>query len=79
MSKKPSTIWLCQDCGNEFSTWSGECPACSGPNCIIKRVNNFVSVLLFTNQEISATLVSAKNTRPTFAHGGFLYSLKGVR
>jgi len=34
MVKKSSTIWLCQDCGNEFSTWSGKCPACGEWNTL---------------------------------------------
>jgi len=34
MAKNSSTIWLCQDCGNEFSTWSGKCPACGEWNTL---------------------------------------------
>jgi len=34
MSKKTSTIWLCEQCGNEFSTWAGKCPACGEWNSL---------------------------------------------
>lgn len=34
MSKKSSTIWLCEQCGNEFSTWAGKCPACGEWNTL---------------------------------------------
>ena len=34
MPKKSSTIWLCESCGNEFSTWAGKCPACDEWNSL---------------------------------------------
>lgn len=34
MAKKRSEIYLCSDCGNEFSVWSGKCPACGEWNTL---------------------------------------------
>jgi DNA repair protein RadA/Sms len=34
MTKKPSTIYLCDHCGNEFSVWSGKCPLCGEWNTL---------------------------------------------
>lgn len=34
MSKKEKTIYLCQNCGNEFATWSGRCSACGEWNSL---------------------------------------------
>ncbi|MFA7253324.1 MAG: DNA repair protein RadA [Patescibacteria group bacterium] len=34
MSKKNTTIWLCDQCGNEFSIWSGKCSACGEWNSL---------------------------------------------
>jgi DNA repair protein RadA/Sms len=38
MSKKDSSIFLCESCGNEFTTWSGKCSICGSWNTI-KEVN----------------------------------------
>lgn len=34
MAKKETTIWLCENCGNEFSAWSGRCSACGEWNTL---------------------------------------------
>ncbi|MCX6808651.1 MAG: DNA repair protein RadA [Candidatus Berkelbacteria bacterium] len=34
MAKKQSTIWLCENCGNEFSVWAGKCPMCGEWNSL---------------------------------------------
>lgn len=34
MVKKITTIYLCESCGNEFSTWAGKCPACGEWNTL---------------------------------------------
>lgn len=41
MSKKERTIYLCESCGNEFSSWSGRCSACGEWNTIKElRIKN---------------------------------------
>lgn len=34
MTRKNTTIWLCENCGNEFSTWSGKCSVCGEWNTL---------------------------------------------
>ena len=34
MSKKSSTIYLCENCGNEFSVWAGKCSMCGEWNTL---------------------------------------------
>ena len=37
---KPSTVFVCSNCGNEFSKWFGRCPACNEWNtCYEEKVN----------------------------------------
>lgn len=36
MSKRDYKIYLCNNCGNEFSAWVGQCPACGEWNTLIK-------------------------------------------
>ncbi|MEI6498376.1 MAG: DNA repair protein RadA [bacterium] len=38
MSKKNSTIFMCESCGNEFSTWAGKCTMCGDWNSL-KEIN----------------------------------------
>lgn len=34
MAKKISVLYLCESCGNEFSSWSGKCPMCGEWNSL---------------------------------------------
>ena len=34
---KVKTLWLCSNCGNEYSKWMGKCPACGEWNTMIER------------------------------------------
>jgi DNA repair protein RadA/Sms len=36
MAKKTSSIYLCNNCGNEFSVWSGKCSACGEWNSLVE-------------------------------------------
>lgn len=36
MKNKEKTIYLCQNCGNEFLTWSGRCSACEEWNSLVE-------------------------------------------
>lgn len=36
MPKKTSSIYLCNNCGNEFSVWSGKCSACGEWNSLVE-------------------------------------------
>ncbi len=53
MTKKNTTIYLCEDCGNEFNTWAGKCPACGAWNTL-KEVNF----------KISDRIVGSKSYKP---------------
>ena len=34
---KVKALWLCSNCGNEYSKWMGKCPACGEWNTMIER------------------------------------------
>lgn len=34
---KQKTVFYCTECGNEFSKWSGQCPACNAWNTIVEQ------------------------------------------
>ncbi len=34
---KEKTVFFCTDCGNEFSKWSGQCPACHAWNTLVEQ------------------------------------------
>ncbi len=34
---KEKTVFFCTDCGNEFSKWSGQCPACRAWNTLVEQ------------------------------------------
>ena len=37
---KPSTVFVCSNCGNEYSKWFGRCPACNEWNtCYEEKIN----------------------------------------
>jgi DNA repair protein RadA/Sms len=35
---KQKTIYFCQDCGNEFPKWMGQCPACGAWNSLVEEL-----------------------------------------
>ncbi len=37
MAKGKSTVFFCQNCGNEFSKWMGQCPACHQWNTLVEE------------------------------------------
>lgn len=37
MAKKIVSVFFCQDCGNETSKWSGQCPACGAWNTLVEE------------------------------------------
>jgi DNA repair protein RadA/Sms len=45
MVKKNSTVYLCNNCGNEFSVWAGKCSACGEWNSLVEiKESKFKSV-----------------------------------
>ncbi|MCR4694955.1 MAG: DNA repair protein RadA [Pseudobutyrivibrio sp.] len=38
MAKKNVSVYFCQECGNETSKWSGQCPACGAWNTLVEEV-----------------------------------------
>lgn len=34
---KEKTVFMCSDCGNEFTKWSGKCPACGAWNTMVEE------------------------------------------
>jgi len=40
MKKIAETVFVCNNCGNEFSKWSGQCPACKEWNSLKEISNN---------------------------------------
>src|SRR6185369_9067569 len=37
MSKRPSTVFVCQECGAQSSKWLGRCPDCGGWNSFVEE------------------------------------------
>jgi len=56
---KPSSIFLCSSCGNEFPKWSGQCPACKNWNTL--------SELKLQNASSPTSTTSLKSTTPSSA------------
>lgn len=41
---KPTTVFVCSNCGNEASKWFGKCPACNEWNtCYEEKVNSKIN------------------------------------
>lgn len=38
MAKSKSSVFFCQNCGNEFSKWMGQCPSCREWNTLVEEV-----------------------------------------
>lgn len=38
MAKKNVSMFFCQECGNETSKWSGQCPACGAWNTLVEEL-----------------------------------------
>ena len=38
MAKKNVSVFFCQECGNESSKWSGQCPACGAWNTLVEEI-----------------------------------------
>ena len=37
MATKARTVWFCSNCGNEYSKWMGQCPACREWNTMVEK------------------------------------------
>ncbi|MEJ5361948.1 MAG: DNA repair protein RadA [Spirochaetota bacterium] len=52
MSKKPKTIYVCNECGATFQKWLGKCPECSAWNTIVEEIQDtpvFQNQIAFEN------------------------------
>ena len=59
MSRKQSTIYLCEQCGNEFPVWSGKCPMCNEWNTIKElKVESFQGKSSRADSKIEMTKLS---------------------
>lgn len=38
MAKGKSVVYFCQNCGNEYSKWMGQCPACKEWNTLVEEI-----------------------------------------
>lgn len=38
MAKKNVSVFFCQECGNETSKWSGQCPSCGAWNTLVEEI-----------------------------------------
>ena len=64
MAKKNSTIWLCDQCGNEFPVWAGKCSLCGAWNSLKELKLEGISRQSKTSRDITAYKmadVEAKN------------------
>ena len=37
MAAKEKNVWFCTNCGNEYSKWLGQCPACKEWNTLVEK------------------------------------------
>ena len=37
MAKKPKTVYICTECGNESNGWQGQCSFCGAWNSIVEQ------------------------------------------
>ncbi len=44
MAKKNVSVFFCQECGNETSKWSGQCPACGAWNTLVEEIVDKTSI-----------------------------------
>ena len=44
MANKKVSVFFCQECGNETSKWSGQCPACGAWNSLVEETIDKTSV-----------------------------------
>ena len=44
MKKGNATIWMCDNCGNEFSQWSGRCTICGEWNTLKEVKSSLLKV-----------------------------------
>lgn len=64
MVKKSSSIYLCNNCGNEFSVWAGKCSACG-------EWNSLVEIKEGATKSKSATPVEISNLSDIVIGDGF--------
>lgn len=58
MKKQSETMFVCSNCGNEFSKWVGQCPACKEWNSL-KEVKN--SLKLNSSRALASKAPTVKN------------------
>jgi DNA repair protein RadA/Sms len=58
---KSSSIFVCQQCGNEFSKWQGKCNFCGEWNSLVETVNE--NRKLSKNNKVRST--STSDLKPT--------------
>lgn len=56
MAKTKSTIFFCQNCGNESSKWMGQCPIC-------KEWNTFTEEMVVSKSSGAAVSKGMKSVR----------------
>lgn len=44
MAKKNISVFFCQECGNETSKWSGQCPSCGAWNTLVEEIVDKTSI-----------------------------------
>ena len=56
MAKGKSTVFFCQNCGNEYSKWMGQCPACKEWNTLVEEI---------VDKKSSVSMKQIKNVVPS--------------
>lgn len=59
MKKNTKTVFVCQNCGNEFVKWSGQCSACGEWNSL-KEVNSSIFKLQFSTKNNNKNIETKK-------------------
>jgi len=59
MKKNTKTVFVCQNCGNEFVKWSGQCSACGEWNSL-REVNSSIFKLQFSTKNNNKNIETKK-------------------
>lgn len=64
MAKGKTTVFFCSECGNEFSKWMGQCPACKAWNTMVEEPVSTVKTVGKTAGKATRTAGAGRSERP---------------
>lgn len=59
---KTKTVFVCTECGNEYSKWMGRCTACGAWNSVVEEVREKTSSSVSMKKTVSPVLIKDVTT-----------------